>query len=275
MVSRIYGELGPLNKLPLIIFLGVWLVGCPKRIPTGSLEAIAPADLLALIVRQEAQIFSVKGQARLQVDGPSGKGTVTLFVAVARPRWIHLESLGFFGQPQAILVSDGNTFGLFQAQESKYYRGPASPENISRFLPIVLPGHELVTILLGGAPRIAGEATALKPLSDPEGYELKLIHGPVTQTLIVDAVDHRVLKSEVRGIDGYDLFFEDFERGVTPALPLKIRLSAPAASTTLELRYQDVEINQKLDVSLFLQRPPAGVPIVDVDERGNPLVKDR
>jgi hypothetical protein len=275
MVSRIYGELGPLNKLALIIFLGVWLVGCPKRIPTGSRQAIAPADLLALIARQEAQIFSVKGQARLQVDGPGGKGTVTLFVAVARPRWIHLESLGFFGQPQAILVSDGNTFGLFQAQESKYYRGPASPENISRFLPIVLPGHELVTILLGGAPRIAGEATALKALSDPAGYELKLTRGPVTQTLIVDAVDHRVLKSEVRGIDGYDLFFEDFERGVTPALPLKIRLAALAASTTLELRYQDLEINQKLDVSLFFQRPPAGVPIVDVDERGNPLVKDR
>ncbi len=275
MVSRIYGELGPLNKLPLIIFLGVWLMGCPRRIPTGPLEAIAPADRLALIARQEQQIFSVKGQARIQFDGPSGKGTVTLFVAVARPRWIHLESLGFFGQPQAILVSDGETFGLFQAQESKYYRGPASPENISRFLPIVLPGHELVTILLGGAPRIGGEATALKVLRDPAAYELKLTDGSVTQSLIIDPVDDRVIKSEVRGIDGYDLFFDDFERAVAPALPLRIRLSAPAASTTLELRYQDVEINHKLDVSLFSQHPPAGVPIVEVDSRGNPLVKDR
>jgi hypothetical protein len=211
----------------------------------------------------------------LQFDAPSGKGTVTLFVAVARPRWIHLESLGFFGQPQAILISDGKTFGLFQAQESKYYRGPASPENISRFLPIVLPGHELVTILLGGAPRINGEPTALRMLRDPAAYELKLTEGPVTQTLVIDPVAHRVIKSEVRGIDGYDLSFEDFERGVAAALPLKIRLSAPAASTTLELRYQDVEINQKLDVSLFYQRPPAGVPIVDVDSRGNPLPTGR
>ncbi len=275
MVSRIYGELGPLNKLPLIIFLGVWVIGCPKRIPAGSLEAISPADLLALIARQEQQIFSVKGQARLQVEGPSGKGTVTLFVAVARPRWIHLESLGFFGQPQAILVSDGKTFGLFQAQESKYYRGPASPENISRFLPIVLPGHELVTILLGGAPRIRGEATALRLLRDPAAYELQLTEGPVTQTLIIDPLAHRVIKSDVRGIDGYDLFFDDFERDVAPALPQKIRLSALAASNTLELRYQDVEINQKLEVSLFSQRPPAGVPIVDVDSRGNPVVTGR
>jgi outer membrane lipoprotein-sorting protein len=254
----------------------VWIcgvgTGCvPKRLSFGTRgELKDPNEILELTRQQEARVGALKGDAKLTVDSPRGKGTVTLYLAVARPQRLHIESMDFFGRPQGVLVSDGERFGLYQASDAKYYQGPTSPVNVSQILPIVLPPHELVALFLGEVPRIADPEPKLS--LDPEvgGYKIVLRRPPITQTVWIHPEHFRVLRSEVRGIDAYDVELDDFQAFGTLQFPRKVRLKAPATKTELELRYTDISLNERPDDSDFDTSPPEGVTVIEVDERGNP-----
>ena len=263
-----------LNTLLLGLFLTIGLLGCPQRVARPEPQWLQSADeVLKRTTLEEGHFTSIKGDAKLKVKSPRANGSVGIYVAVSRPANLHLETFGFFGQPEAILTSDGRTFGLYQSSEGKYYRGPATPQNVSRFLPVVLPAEELVSIMLGTVPRIPSHEVVFNLTPDHMAYLIGLRERNLTQTLWIDPFNFRALKSEVRGIDAYDLLFENFEQSAAGALPKKVVLSAPAASTLLELNYKDVVINEMLGANLFKGNPPPGVPVIDVDGDGVPVMK--
>ncbi|MBF5045543.1 DUF4292 domain-containing protein [Aggregicoccus sp. 17bor-14] len=270
-----------MNRVAAAMFLTLLCTGCPKRLDFGPEgEVKDPAALLALVRQAEARVATLQGESRLRVESPDAKGTVTLYGAIARPGMLHLETLDFFGKPLAVLVSDGQRFGLYQAQENRYYRGPATPENLSRFLPVVIPGDELVSLLLGEAPRIAEQPVSLRVDAKAGGYVLTLegevpsrsgAPTKVTQVLTVHPTHYRVLHSEVHGMDAYELGFGDFLQSGKLSFPRTAKLQAPQAQTTLELRYTDVTLNGPPDLTMFELAAPEGVPVVEVDGQGRPL----
>jgi hypothetical protein len=194
---------------------------------------------------------------------------VGLFVAVAHPAYIHIEQLDFFNRPQGVLVTDGKDFGLYDAKEAKYYRGPASPANLARFLPLVLPPAELASLMLGRAPRLPPETSTLAVDERLGVYVLTLTRGPVTQVLHVRPPSNRVVKSTVAGLRAYDVEFSDIAAYGAVTLPRRIQLVAPSAKTTVELTWKDVTVNEPPDLTLFDLSAPEDVPVVELDEEGN------
>ncbi len=267
-----------MNRALAAIFLAVFfsgvLSGCPKRIefgPEGPIED--PEKLFELTSQAQANVVTLQGDAKLRVDSPQGSGTLSMFVAISRPGLLHLETFDFFNRPVAALVSDGQRFGLYQTEGHVFYQGPASPENVSRFLPVVLPSEELVAVMLGQVPFIPPERKTLELDRDKGVYVLKLYRGGVTQTLHVHTKLHRVVRSEVRGVPGYDLSFDDLkEQGQSAVLfPKEVKLSSEAAETELRLRYSDVALNGPPDLTLFELAPPEGARVIDVDARGREI----
>ncbi len=257
--------------LLVVLSLVPLALGCPRRVslsPTG--EVPDARRLLELSSAASSRVASVKGEGKLSVDSPQIKGQVTLFVAAARPARVHLESLDFFGRPQAVLSSDGEQFGLYQAQEGRYYRGPPSPQNLARFLPVVIPPADLVALLLGDAPRVGEEAIRVEEDLKAGAYVLTLTRGETTQRLWLDPRSHRPVRTEVRGPQAYDLSFEDFQEAGAVSFPRRVVLTAPATKTKLELRYTDVTLNEPPDPALFVPEAPEGVPVIEVDESGQP-----
>ncbi|HEX8700074.1 MAG TPA: DUF4292 domain-containing protein [Myxococcaceae bacterium] len=263
-----------MNRSLAAIFLALVLSGCPKRIefgPEGPIED--PEKLFELTSQAQANVLTLQGDAKLRVDSPQGSGTLSMFVAISRPGLLHLETFDFFNRPVAALVSDGQRFGLYQTEGHVFYQGPSSPENVSRFLPVVLPSEELVAVMLGQVPLIPAERKTLELDRDQGVYVLKLYRGGVTQTLHVDTKLHRVLRSEVRGVPGYDLAFDDLkEQGQNAVVfPKEVKLIAEAAETELRLRYSDVTLNGPPDLTLFELTPPEGARVIDVDARGREI----
>jgi outer membrane lipoprotein-sorting protein len=263
-----------MNRALAAIFLAIVLSGCPKRIefgPEGPIED--PEKLFELTSQAQANVLTLQGDAKLRVDSPQGSGTLSMFVAISRPGLLHLETFDFFNRPVAALVSDGQRFGLYQTEGHVFYQGPASPENVSRFLPVVLPSEELVAVMLGQVPFIPAERKTLELDRDKGVYVLKLFRGRVTQTLHVHTRLHRVVRSEVRGIPGYDLAFDDLkEQGKSGVVfPKEVKLIAEAAETELRLRYSDVTLNGPPDLTLFELTPPEGARVVEVDARGREI----
>jgi hypothetical protein len=99
-------------------------------------------------------------------------------------------------------------------------------------------------------------------------YVLTLKRGAATQTLRVDPKHLRVVKSEVRGVPGYDLAFEDFRQRGELFFPDKVHLIAASADTRLDLRYTDIRLNERPDLTLYELVDPEGAKVVDVDARG-------
>jgi hypothetical protein len=258
-----------LNTTIFALFLAV-LSGCPRRPldfgPRGEIRD--PLELLSLTQAAEEQVVGVHGDGKARVEAPQGKGSVGLFLSANRPDLVHLESLDFFGKPQAMLVAAQGEFGLYQVEENRYYRGPATAANISRFLPVALPPEELVAVMLGQAPRIPDDTPELSVDSGERAYKVKLQRDAVTQTLWIHPLHYRVIKSELRGMDAYDLKFEDFETVGAVTFPRKVTLKAEAASTEVELRYTDATVNAPPDLTLFELTPPENVPVVEVDALG-------
>lgn len=231
-------------------------------------EPLTAAQVLARARAADAAVVGLRGEARLKLRTREGRGAVTLYVAVQRPGLLRLESLDFFGRPQAVLVSDGERFGLHQVTEGRFYRGPASPENLSRFLPVVLPAGELLALLLGQAPLLAGAEATARWDGERRAWELELRAGEVVQRLRVDGTDYRVRESRVEGMSAYDLRFSDVHPAGGAVLPHVLVLEAPGAETEMELVYKEPEVNAPVDLGLFDLAPPPDVPVVDVDAQG-------
>lgn len=247
-------------------------LGCPKRVPPLPEERIEdPERLLELTEAVEAAVVSVKGEGRLALDTPQGKGQVTLFGAAARPDLLHLEILDFFGRPQAILVAAGGRFYVYQ--EGRAYRGPATAANMARVFPLALPPEELVALLLGQAPQVPTAAPMSLAVDTEAGAYLvqRAGDGGRTQTLWVDPWTYRVMRSVIEepGGGGEDVFFRDFqtmtaESGMKTVFPKHVGVSTQGGRVRAELRYTHVALNEELDPSLFDVEPPEGVPVFEI-----------
>jgi len=238
--------------------------GCPKQIDFGKDgEPKDAQELLQRVAWAERQVSSIKGDAKLKIDSARGKGSVSLFAAVNDPAQLHLETLDFFGRPTGSFISDGKTFGLYDANQGKYFTGPATAQNVGRFVPIAMSPLELSALLLGRAPRLPDAEASMSFDAKAGLFELTLKRESVTQHLSVQPPSYRVVKSRVEGVKAYDLDFDDIQAVGSLTYPRKVLLEA--GGEKLELNYKDISINETLEESMFEQTPPANIPVVPVE----------
>jgi outer membrane biogenesis lipoprotein LolB len=265
----------PLHERKRLLWLAAAasvLSGCP-RVPPADLSR-DPVALLGEVRAAQARVRTVRGTARVHIESPGLSGTVTEFAAVEKPDRVRLETLDFFGNPAAVLVADRGAFAFLDVRAGVFYRGKATPENVSRLLPFVIPVEELVTILCGSAPLLPG--TPLDVNVDGGLLLLTLGRGDTGQRLAIGEAAS-VEWSRVRRTTGegaaaseaapaYDLEFDDFRRRGGVRFPTRLELDAPAGRAHIRLSWRDdVELNAPLEPSLFRLRPPKGARVVDLE----------
>jgi hypothetical protein len=261
-----------MNRAAAAIFLALLCSGCPKRIDFGSQGPITRAEeLFRLTSAAQDRVATLQGDGKIRIESPQGSGTVSAFLAASRPGLLRVEMFDFFNRPLAVLVTDGQRFGLLQFQENTYYQGPASPRNLSRFLPVALPSEELVSVMLGKVPFIPAERMTLDLDEKERLYVLTLHRGAVSQVLHIHPKHLRVVRSEVRGLEAYGLEYENFKEQEDFVFPHEVTLRAPGADTSLGLRYTGITLNESPDLTLFDLTAPEDIRVVEVDEGGQSL----
>ncbi len=261
-----------MNRAVAAIFLAFVCSGCPKRIDFGPTGQVTDAgELLQLVGAAQAQAVTVVGDGKLRVESPREKGSVSVYVAASRPGLLRMELFDFFNRPIAVLVTDGARFGLLQFQENTFYQGPATPRNLSRFLPVALPSEELVSIMLGQVPFIPASRMALRFDREEGLYVLTLQAGEATQRLHIHPTFLRVVRSDVEGVSAYDLEYDRFREREGLVFPEEVTLRSDAAQVLLRLRYTEISLNEGPDPTLFELIPPEGIPVVEVGEGGQSL----
>ncbi len=241
------------------------IAGC--RVPPPDLSR-DPADLLRAVRAAQGRVQRVEGSAKVHLQSPRGSGWVDEFLAAERPDRVRLETRDFFGNVASVLVADGGRFALYDARGKVYYRGEASAENVSRLLPLALPPADLVDLLCGTAPLLAGEPRQVAVRDSL--LVLRLAGDPGEQDLSVGE-EAAVEASRVRwaspspGRPDHDLELWAFRRRGGVRFPTAARLVAPAAGVSLELRWkEDLEVNGPSDPALFRLDPPRGARVVEL-----------
>jgi hypothetical protein len=241
-------------------------LGC-VRAPPPDLSA-DPAELLAAVRAREARVLRVAGSARLRLESPEGSGTLDALAAAERPDRLRLELLDFFGGPVALLVAAGGRFAFLDARSGVWYRGAATPENLSRVVSLRLSVEELAAaacgspLLVDGGPRSARPGDGVMELVlGGEGLEQRLEVGAGA------AVESsRIVRRGPGGPAepvGPDLDFASFRWLGGLRVPGTVRLAQGARQA--ELRWKgDLTVNAPADPALFAVAVPAGARVVEL-----------
>jgi len=224
-----------------------------------------PVALAAQIEKAHAVPESLTAQGKAFVDAPQNGGRYPFQVSVKRPSSLRIAALDPLGNPAAVLVADGGRFALLDTRAHKFFRGPATAENLSRLIPAPLRDEELVALLLGAPPPLQdGVPTAAFASGDGSVLVLEA-PGGLSQEICAGS-DLRI--ERVRRLHGKDLWWsatlEDHDDQGGAQMPRLIHFSIPGEKTEVELTLRDRLIGKPPPFGAFQLGAPPGVEVVEL-----------
>lgn len=215
------------------------------------------------------RLKSISGGAKVDAFTREGRARVREVVVAERSGRLRFETLSPFEQPLSTLTSDGKNFALYELEKKRFYRGRATPMNISRLLPIRMRGEELAQLLLGEPPLVAAQPSALEVDRCESHYKLTFENKALgaRQEVVIDATRPVPLKSTVwaDGRVAYRLTFEDHKLVDGVLIPHKIRYVSPDDKVDILVLYTDVTVNETFENDLFRLELPKGIEPIEID----------
>jgi hypothetical protein len=240
-------------------------VGCPKP----QVVAGPPVDAAALLAQAQAahqRPETLSCNAKAVVEAPENGGRYALHLSVKRSASLRLEALTPLGDPAAVLVADQGKFALLDLRNNIFYRGPATPRNLSRLIPAPLTAGELVSLITGAIPELAG-GQPLSARREGDGYALAISAPGVVQWVSLGG-DLRVLyvrRTTERGDLLWEVSLDEHEDAGGAQVPRLLHLEAPGRKTKVDLRLRNVLTSPPPPASAFLLAVPQGVQVEEVE----------
>jgi outer membrane biogenesis lipoprotein LolB len=227
-----------------------------------------PVDAVALLQQIEkahAEPQTLSASGKVAVDAPQNGGRYQIQIVVRRPASLRIAALDPLGNPAALLVADGGRFALLDLRNNVFYRGPSTPENLSRLIPQPLRDEELVALVLGAVPPLPG-ARPVEAHRAGEGSVLMLESGEVRQEVSVGPdlrIEH--VRRFRRDAPWWEVSLDDFDDASGQQMPRRLRLSAPAEKIQVDLQLKERVWGKPTSPAAFHLTPPQGVKVVEVE----------
>ena len=238
------------------------LCACPKPMVPGGLDA---EGLYAQVQAAHRVPETLSCQAKAIIEAPENSGRWPLHILARRPGSLRLEGLTPLGDPAAILVADQGRFAFADLRNNVFFRGPATPRNLSRLIPAPLTADEIVALITGAVPDLPnGVPQSAKREGD--GYVLVLAAPGVLQSAGLGD-DLRVLwvrRTSERGDILWEVTLEEHEATGGAQVPRVLHLEAPQAKTKVDLRLRNVVASEPPPANAFQLAPPPGSKIEEV-----------
>jgi outer membrane biogenesis lipoprotein LolB len=240
------------------------VVAC-KQGPAPAGPPVDAAALLEQIQKAHAEPQTLSASGKAAVDAPQNGGRYQIQLVLRRPASLRIAALDPLGNPAALLVADGGRFALLDLRSNVFYRGPSTPENLSRLIPQPLRDDELVSLLAGAVPELRG-ALPVEAHRAGDGFLLTLAAGNLTQEVSAGA-DLRIthVRRLRRGNLWWEVALDDFDDASGQEMPRHLRLSAPAEKIQVEVQLKERVWGKPTSPAAFQLAPPKGTKIEDVE----------
>jgi len=247
------------------LLLAFLAFACRTPLPPGGPLAPddpRPAALLEALLQQSSLVQSVRGTARVSIEGQRGSGFAKQIVLMQRPAKLRLEVMGLLNQRLAVLATDGDRYQLYRA-ETGFESGEVGPSVLFEVSGLPLPPREAVALVLGG------------PRPGPDGWQADgaatLAEGGIRVQLAGSAEDARRsfdfdAAGNLRRYQVYapgagdlllDVHYEDVRTVANTTFAYSIGLDFPTLGTKAQVSFGEVELNPELPAALFQLDLPA------------------
>lgn len=241
-------------------------LGCRAHLTGTALppDDPRPSALLRGLGELAETRHSLRGEAKLSVDAPDLRFRSPQRFALRRPARLRVEVLRpLLHQVEAVLVTDGATYQLFQSAARELEEGPVTPGLLWSVARLDLSPEEAVEILLG-APRPA----AALAYSGAEGFEDGRValdfsdsRETVRQRFAFDALG-RLLSVADRGSSGESVSlvrFDDYRKIGAADFAFSIALEFTQLEASARVTFKRVELDPALSDALFVLAAPERV----------------
>ena len=242
----------------LLILVFLILAGC-IRTPAPEWHEIPTADQLLAQLEVTANSYAT-------LDGVASVGLTRVgkylpsqqFLLLQKPNRLRTDALTGFGQLILQLTADGKELAVFlnTTVPGRFFRGPASTENISRFIRIPLVVPDLVSLLMYSPPLIATEAKAVEIIAGQ--LRLKLQAGDRTQELYFNQQLQVVGCQYAQGDETYLTITYDRFAEVT-SFPQTIIIELPLEETRIKVKFSELQLNASIAPDKFNLRKPDNI----------------
>ena len=238
------------------------LTGCPDRRhtrPDPPLTSAGPA--LSALAARNAAINTLSGLLALEIWRNGDRVRLRQLVIVQRPDRIRLDTLSPFDQPLQMMASDGETLAVYSLEEKRFFRGPATPRNLARLLPIELEGPELIAFFQGRTPLIVHTESSIAWDDDRGAWQVDLTGAGRRQQLHFEPAHLRVTESQVwrTGALEYKARFCDYSGHDDTAVPRRIRIEVPSKDLSIDIEVREFTVGEPVDPEAFGIDPPRGI----------------
>ncbi len=210
--------------------------------------------------RTAVRSFVMQGQISLVY--PDGELYGDHLIQGVYPDHLRADIMGPFGRPVMSLATDGRRLTVLLFRENKAFQGPATRQNLGRFLGIPMSPAEIYALITGNPPLVVyQEATVVRAAGG--GAQLKLLAsgGAVGQGIDFDPTDYTVTSAWLRVIDGpvaLRATYSDFQPWQGARYPRQAELR-DSQGRTLTLQNDEMDLNRAVSGQLFTLRPPAAM----------------
>ncbi len=258
------------RALGALLLVVVAACATPGRSPRHAATSmpVDPARAQALLDGLDANVAQrqrLRGIASLSFDGAAGSVRSKQAVVVEMPSHLRIEVLGFLSQALAVLVTDGERFELFRAEDRQRRSGDVYPGLLMEVAQIDLTPDEGVSLLLGTPPPVPDLRLASATALIDGGVLLDRVdrQGVLRQRLEFDP------QGGLRRVEAYQTGerllwsaeYGDVRDVGGVAFPHSIVLWFPGSQTQVGFVFKQVELNPELPAGVFtLQVPAASAP---------------
>lgn len=256
------------------IFLGILsgILSCAPIAPqattlseSGSSRSQDPGEFVRSLAQRVHLFRSLRTLAIVNYWGPQGRGGFQEAILVQRPDRLRLETLSPLGVTLIVTVDADEVVG-FHPREGLFYRGRSSKGNLLHYTQIPLEVREITTLLMGLPP------VEIQGRWEREGNSIhRDIGGGRSEVVAFHPTLGIPTEWERYGPDGeieLSALFSDFFSTPAGLFPLKISLEAHTQQKSLEISYQEPEVNVALPFALFVQEKPGNAREIPLESLG-------
>ncbi len=244
-----------------ILSLLFLLCGCIHHSEPVWNDVPTAQQLLESVTANSERYSSLDTAASVALTTGSKFFSSQQFLLLQKPNHLRTDVLSGFGQLLLQMASDGETLSVFlnTTVPGRFFRGPASYENLYRFIRVPLAVEDLLSLLLYGPPLIAYRhsnvtvSTKYLTLTLSDNYNNR-------QELLFDRQLRMV--GSYYFTDGEKYLLVDYQNfSKTSQFPRRIKIDMPLEKTRVKLELSDLRINAKIDPARLSLKAHNNIPV--------------
>jgi hypothetical protein len=240
-------------------------MGC-RTLPPGAVRLAVddprPQVLLAGWTARASELHSLRGSARMSLDGARGASFARQLLALERPARLRVEVLGLLNQRIAVLATDGERYDLYRSESGAVESGEIRPSVLWEVAGVPLTPEHLVGVLLGAPGTQLPEGEITGAVESADAVVRFEIRGSDLYWSVLEFDAQQLLSGyELAGPEGalFQVRYRDYREVAGAHFAHRVELDFPISEIHAEVRFRGVELNPVFPEGIFRLELPERV----------------